>query len=151
MNNKIDAKEQPRPITNSRKIAMPDNTSRRLSFSGIFVTHFQFREIALALTECEHFHSSHCSSNSWPWQYNYHLNRCSGSSYRLDRIGSSFLFVANFKGKKTGPDKKREKNRGQTKANQRSLHASCKMTALTPIANGEWKNAFVWPHSDFPF
>ena len=23
------------------------------------------------------------------------------------------------------------------------------MTARTPIASGEWKNAFVWPHSDF--
>ena len=24
------------------------------------------------------------------------------------------------------------------------------MTVRTPIAIGEWKNTFVWPHSDFP-
>ena len=33
--------------------------------------------------------------------------------------------------------------------NQRSFHAGCKLTARTPVANGEWKNSFVWPHSDF--
>ena len=73
---------------------------------------------------------------------------------KLGPIGLDFCVIdrqklAYYTGKKQGPDKEK-KTGARQRQNQRSLHASCKMTVRTPIAIGEWKNTFVWPHSDFP-
>ncbi len=59
-----------------------------------------------------------------------------------------YFSVAAKKQAKKQDRKNREKTGARQRQNQRSLRASCKMTVRTPIANGEWENAFEWPHSE---
>ena len=49
--------------------------------------------------------------------------------------------IAALKGQKTTRELStqfKKKTGARQRQNQRSLHASCKMTVQTPIANGEW-------------